>query len=213
MSKETAIPTDLRLLPGESIHRIIKPDRKAFFGNFIGILTMIFLALGIIIFNPVKDYFFLYGIVIIFIILVIAGLVHSIVLLYGNMYIITDRRVIGRFDFIVHRESTIYFDRVQNVKVRQGILDNLLKTGAVFMETASGSMIPEESLLFISRPRKIRDELMQLIDNHRGNNDGLNPQTQIPSSIPIMSSVQDNQEQVLLEILEELKAIRKDLKS
>ena len=61
--------------------------------------------------------------------------------------------------------------------------------------------------------KQIRDELMQLIDNHRGNNDGLNPQTQNPISIPIMSSGQDNQEQLLLEILEELKAIRKDLKS
>jgi uncharacterized membrane protein YdbT with pleckstrin-like domain len=128
------------------------------------------------------------------------------------MYIITDRRVIGRFDFIVHRESTIYFDRVQNVKVKQGILDNLLNTGAVFMETASGSMIPEESLLFISKPRVIRDELMQLIDNHRGNNDGLSSDTQI-NSMKIKSTGQDNQEQVLLEILEELKAIRQDLKS
>lgn len=212
MSKETAIPTDLRLLPGENIHRIIKPNKKAFLGNFIAILAMIFLALGFIIFNPIEDYFFLYAVVIILIILVIAGLVQSVVLLYGNMYIITDRRVIGRFDFIVHRESTIYFDRVQNVKVKQGILDNLLNTGAVFMETASGSMIPEESLLFISKPRVIRDELMQLIDNHRGNNDGLSSDTQI-NSMKINSTGQDNQEQVLLEILEELKAIRQDLKS
>ncbi len=46
----------------------------------------------------------------------------------GNMYIITNRRIIGRFDFIVHRESTIYFERIQNVKVNQYLLDNIFNT-------------------------------------------------------------------------------------
>ena len=43
----------------------------------------------------------------------------------GNMYIITNRRIIGRFDFIVHRESTIYFERIQNVKVNQYLIDTI----------------------------------------------------------------------------------------
>ena len=66
----------------------------------------------------------------------------------------------GRFDFIVHRESTIYFERIQNVKVHQNFIDNIVNTGSVFVETAAGSMMPEENLRWISNP-KVMDLITQ----------------------------------------------------
>ncbi|PXY71923.1 MAG: hypothetical protein CXX80_05155 [Methanobacteriota archaeon] len=83
----------------------------------------------------------------------------------GHSYILTNRRIIGRYDFISHNESTVYYERIQNMTVRQGFIDNMLSTGAIFIQTASGGAEAEENLVGISNPREVRALLMNLIEN------------------------------------------------
>ena len=141
----------------------------------------------------------------------IALVVGSFVQMAGNLYIITNRRIIGRFDFIVHRESTIYFERIQNVKVHQNFIDNIVNTGSVFVETAAGSMMPEENLRWISNPREIRQTIMDLIEVHKKGSDGLANPVNIPTPVGTDKTDSADVSELLGEILSEIKSIREEI--
>ncbi len=208
MVSRTNVPSDLNLLPGEEVVSVIRPVMKGFLSEFIGALLLVLLtAFFMLIWDP-------FGGLLPIWILGVLGLLCATLLIIGpfvnqvgHSYIITDRRVIGRFDFIVHRESTIYFEKVQNVKVRQGVFDNIVNTGTVTIETAAGAMLPEEKLGWILGPRDVRGHLMGLIEKHRGGSAGLGE----PSSAIGADRNESDNHSLLSDILSELKGIRKDL--
>ena len=133
MSKESAVPTDLKLHADEQVYKVIRPVRNAFLGSFIAAILLIAIVFGGIFWaeSMIGDdlSYMLYPMV--GILASFALVISPYIQMAGNMYIITNRRIIGRFDFIVHRESTIYFERIQNVKVNQYLIDNIFNTGAV----------------------------------------------------------------------------------
>jgi len=207
MSGNNAIPPDLNLLSGEEVVRVIRPVLKGYLNELFGLLVVIGLTGLLLLLEPFGE-FFPIGIVVALGLFVGALLIIGPAInLVGHSYIITDRRVIGRFDFIVHRESTIYFEKVQNVRVRQGIFDSFVNTGMVTIETAAGAMLPEETLRWISGPRDLRGHIMKLIEKHRGGSDGLGGSSS--SSGARMSA--SGSHSVLSDILLELKGIREDL--
>jgi len=197
-------PADLDLLDGEEVIWVIRPVAKGFLNEFVGLLILIGATAVLYSMNPFGDESLSLMItgfgVLVGALLILIPLCNWI----GHSYIITDRRVIGRFDFIVHRESTIYFEKVQNVRVIQGIFDNIVDTGMVTMETAAGAMMPEETLRWISSPRALRGKIMNIIEKERGGRGGLGEPSGNSSSANASNAI-------LTDILSELKGIREDL--
>ena len=217
MSKESAVPTDLKLHADEQVYKVIRPVRNAFLSSFIGAILLISIVFGGILWSKsiIGDestyiYYPMYGIGIL---ASLALVISPYVQMAGNMYIITNRRIIGRFDFIVHRESTIYFERIQNVKVNQYLLDNIFNTGAVYIETAAGSMMPEENLRWIHKPREVRQLIMDLIEAEKRGGDGVS--SSIPTLTPVITT-QPNESgevtEILNHILSEIRSIKEEIK-
>ena len=219
MSKESAVPTDLKLHSGEVVHKVIRPVKNGFLGPMLSsILIVVVLVSALFYVQTIEDDNFLsllqvalYPMLGIGLIASIALVVGSLIQMAGNLYIITNRRIIGRFDFIVHRESTIYFERIQNVKVHQNFIDNIVNTGSVFVETAAGSMMPEENLRWISNPREIRQTIMDLIEVHKKGSDGLSNPVNIPTPVGTDKSESTDVSEILGEILNEIKSIREEI--
>ena len=217
MSKESAVPTDLKLHADEQVYKVIRPVRNAFLGSFIAAILLIAIVFGGILWSKsmIGDeftymYYPMYGMGIL---ASFALVISPYVQMAGNMYIITNRRIIGRFDFIVHRESTIYFERIQNVKVNQYLLDNIFNTGAVYIETAAGSMMPEENLRWIHKPREVRQLIMDLIEAEKKGGDGVSSPT--PNLTPVITT-QPNESgevtEILNHILTEIRSIKEEIK-
>jgi len=217
MSKESAVPTDLKLHADEQVYKVIRPVRNAFLSSFIGAILLISIVFGGILWskNIIGDeltymYYPMYGMGIL---ASFALAISPYIQMAGNMYIITNRRIIGRFDFIVHRESTIYFERIQNVKVNQYLLDNIFNTGAVYIETAAGSMMPEENLRWIHKPREVRQLIMDLIEAEKRGGDGVSSST--PTLTPVITT-QPNESgevtEILNHILTEIRSIKQEIK-
>ena len=217
MSKESAVPTDLKLHADEQVYKVIRPVRNAFLSSFIGAILLISIVFGGILWSKsiignelTYIYYPIYGLGIL---ASLALVISPYVQMAGNMYIITNRRIIGRFDFIVHRESTIYFERIQNVKVNQYLLDNIFNTGAVYIETAAGSMMPEENLRWIHKPREVRQLIMDLIEAEKRGGDGVSSST--PTLTPVITT-QPNESgevtEILNHILSQIRSIKEEIK-
>lgn len=217
MSKESAVPTDLKLHADEQVYKVIRPVRNAFLGSFIAAILLIAIVFAGIFWaeSMIGDdlaYMFypMYGVGIL---ASFALVISPYIQMAGNMYIITNRRIIGRFDFIVHRESTIYFERIQNVKVNQYLIDNIFNTGAVYIETAAGSMMPEENLRWIHKPRAVRQLIMDLIEAEKRGGDGVSSPT--PNLTPVITT-QPNESgevtEILNHILTEIRSIKEEIK-
>ncbi len=217
MSKESAVPTDLKLHADEQVYKVIRPVRNAFLGSFIAAILLIAIVFGGIFWaeSMISDdlSYMLYPMYGVGILASFALVISPYIQMAGNMYIITNRRIIGRFDFIVHRESTIYFERIQNVKVNQYLIDNIFNTGAVYIETAAGSMMPEENLRWIHKPRAVRQLIMDLIEAEKRGGDGVSSPT--PNLTPVITT-QPNESgevtEILNHILTEIRSIKEEIK-
>ena len=217
MSKESAVPTDLKLHADEHVYKVIRPVRNAFLSSFITAIFLIaILSSGIFWFQSFfgdgfeNMFYLVYGLGFL---ASLAIVISPFIQIAGNMYIITNRRIIGRFDFIVHRESTIYFERIQNVKVNQYLLDNIFNTGAVYIETAAGSMMPEENLRWIHKPREVRQLIMDLIEAEKRGGDGVSSPT--PNLRPVITTLPNESGEVteiLNHILIEIRLIKEEIK-
>ena len=213
MSKESAVPTDLKLHADEQVYKVIRPVRNAFLSSFITAIFLIAILSGGIFWfqsffgDGFENMFYLvYGLGFL---ASLAIVISPFIQIAGNMYIITNRRIIGRFDFIVHRESTIYFERIQNVKVNQYLLDNIFNTGAVYIETAAIN----DALRWIHKPREVRQLIMDLIEAEKKGGDGVSSPT--PNLTPVITT-QPNESgevtEILNHILTEIRSIKEEIK-
>ena len=169
----SAIPADTTLLEGETALEGLRPTWRAFVGAWLtgaglacAAMVVFVLAIGR---GGDAIGFAVFGLLM----LAMAGLVTvmPIIRLAGSHYLLTDRRIIQRFDLWVHNESTVWYERVQNVKVSQGIIERLFDAGSVYIETAAGGSSPEENLRWVHHPRELRSRLVHLIEAARGSGD------------------------------------------
>lgn len=163
-------PADLSLLEGERALEMVRPSWRAFVGSWV---TAALLALAALVVIGLAlalggDAVFLAVFGLLMLLLAAVAVIVPIIQLVASRYILTDRRIIQRFDLWVHNESTVWYERVQNVKVRQGIVERLFDAGSVYVETAAGGSAPEENLRWVHQPRELRSRLMQLIEGRRG---------------------------------------------
>lgn len=72
--------------------------------------------------------------------LVVLVLAYDAVQRYSTLYVVTDQRLRVRKGILSRREQTARFDRVQNVEVRQSLLDRLFGVGTVEFDTAGSDL-------------------------------------------------------------------------
>jgi uncharacterized membrane protein YdbT with pleckstrin-like domain len=74
--------------------------------------------------------------ILISLVLVVVVLAYDAVQRYSTLYVVTDQRLRVRKGILSRREQSARFDRVQNVEVRQSLMDRLFGVGAVEFDTA-----------------------------------------------------------------------------
>lgn len=78
----------------------------------------------------------------------------------GVLYTITDRRIVERQGILRRDERSAHIDRVQNVNVRQGVVERILGIGTVEIETA-GNDEADIYMRGVSDPIGIRQQMDQ----------------------------------------------------
>ncbi|MEM9412362.1 MAG: PH domain-containing protein [Planctomycetota bacterium] len=205
------VPADL-LLDGESVIEVIRPVWTGHLGSLglIVFLAPVFLWPLVVFFATGQAWSFWTAVPMASVHLLLSALLvySALASVSGQRYVLTNRRIIAVFDFITKRESMLYFDRIQNVGVHQGVLDSPFSTGTISIQTASGGNEPEVKLHAIQNPANVREKLMNLIEAQRASND--------PESAPRgkpHSQSQVEESDVFLQMLKELRLIRKSLES
>jgi uncharacterized membrane protein YdbT with pleckstrin-like domain len=76
----------------------------------------------------------------------------------ATRYTVTSHRLLIRQGLLSREEHSAHVDRVQNVTVRQSVVDRLLRVGAVDFDTAGGDDY-EFTFLGVDRPGQLRDRI------------------------------------------------------
>ncbi len=78
----------------------------------------------------------------------------------GVLYTITDRRIVERQGILRRDERSAHIDRVQNVNVRQGVIERIFGVGTVEVETA-GNDEADIYMRGVADPIGIRQQMDQ----------------------------------------------------
>ncbi|MCX6814730.1 MAG: PH domain-containing protein [Candidatus Aenigmarchaeota archaeon] len=122
----------------EKMLKEIKPSHWAFFFWYLlGILTIVFFGLGIIL------------------------IIITIFVRRGHSFFITTERVIHEFTFLSRKISSATFDKIQDLHFTQGILGRIVGIGTIHIDTA-GTPFVEIKFFGVENPVSVK----RMIEEH-----------------------------------------------
>lgn len=161
------------LVEGENLIWNGKPKKSAFFFNQV--LTMMPIALIWLLF----DSFFIIMLIksgevremLYFVIPFFAIHLMPVWIWLGNIlsankrwentrYFITDKRIIIQNGFIAENHQTIYYKDIENVFLRRGIIDKLLKVGDIYFDTKKKTGV---AFLDVEKPDEIYKRIQKIV--------------------------------------------------
>lgn len=147
------------LLPGEHVLYQGRPSWRAQMSHFalwIPLALLPFIIAAILSANgwgtwlPVWQWFLISAV------LVAVVVITDVVRRYATYYVVTDQRLRVRKGLLSRHEQTTRFDRVQNVDVRQSLLDRMLQVGEVDFDTAgAGEEANDFRFIGIADPQRL----------------------------------------------------------
>lgn len=156
------------LLPGERILFQGRPSWRSQLSHFARwlpaaiapvVIATILAANDIGTFLPVWQWLMVSAVLVILVILVDA------LRRLATFYTVTNQRLRVRLGLLARNEQTARFDRIQNVDVRQSLMDRIMNVGLVDFDTAGGTAADDPSHL---RFRGIHDpqSLVRIVAEH-----------------------------------------------
>ena len=147
------------MMEGEKILKTLKPSRWAYFWWYsIGVIWLIFVGLPNIIMGVVlMEYSSIAALFLVMLSLGIPVLIIVITELVrrGNTYYITDRRTIHDFRFLKRDFSSTSYDKIQDLRITQGIIERMVGIGTIHINTAGTTFI-EIRFKGISNPFSVK---------------------------------------------------------
>jgi len=134
------------LLPGERVLFQGHPSWRSQLGHFVLWLPLALIPLVVAVALdangrgtglPVWQWFLVSAVLVIIVVAVDA------IRRYAVFYAVTTQRLRVRTGILSRNEQTTRFDRIQNVDVRQSLMDRLLRVGTVDFDTAGASERPD----------------------------------------------------------------------
>lgn len=130
----------------ESIVAKAKVSVFAFLGDFFAILVLAFLSIS-------GSYFFAIPILII--------LLRMYILITTTELVLTNKKVIAKFGFIRRDTIEVRLEKIESIRVGQGILGRIFNYGTIFVNSA-GSSAP---IPFIGAPINFKRSVDEYIEN------------------------------------------------
>lgn len=127
------------LLPGEHVLWEGRPSWRSQMSHFavwIPLALAPFVIAAVLAANDVGTGLSLWLWLLISLVLVVAVVVLDAIKRYATYYAVTDQRLRIRRGILARHEQTTRFDRIQNVDIRQSLLDRMLQVGEVDFDTA-----------------------------------------------------------------------------
>ena len=93
---------------------------------------------------------------------------------FFTQYTITTRRLNIRSGILSKTETSTNVDRIQNITVKQSLVDRILKVGAIDFDTASDDLTDRLTFVGVNDPQELRDRIMRARndENAAGQHDG-----------------------------------------
>lgn len=88
-------------------------------------------------------------------------LLHAFILQRTTELVVTSKRVIGKFGFIRRETIEILHQKIESVKVDQGIWGRIFNFGDVIIQGSGGATSPVK---FIKNPVEFRKKAMEYVD-------------------------------------------------
>jgi uncharacterized membrane protein YdbT with pleckstrin-like domain len=135
------------LLPGE---RVIFEGRPSWRSQLSHFITWVPLALVPVIVAVILDrndldtwlpvwQWFMVSVVLVILVVAVDALRR-----YATYYAVTTQRLRVRIGLLSRNEQTTRFDRIQNVEIRQSLMDRMLNVGSVDFDTAGAGEQPDQ---------------------------------------------------------------------
>jgi uncharacterized membrane protein YdbT with pleckstrin-like domain len=129
----------MELLPGETVLFEGRPSWRAQMSHFVGWIPVALAPFVIAVILDANDVgtwltvwqWFLITVVLLFIVVIV-----DVLRRYAIFYAVTNQRLRVRTGILSRSEQTARFDRVQNVDIRQSLMDRILHVGTVDFDTA-----------------------------------------------------------------------------
>ncbi len=87
--------------------------------------------------------------------------IHAFILQRTTELVVTSKRVIGKFGFIRRETIEILHQKIESVKVDQGIWGRIFNFGDVIIQGSGGATSPVK---FIKNPVEFRKKAMEYVD-------------------------------------------------
>lgn len=147
------------LLPGEHVLFEGHPSWRSRLSHFVTWLPAAvapFLIAVVLASNDIGTWLSLWQWFLITAGLVFLVLVIDVVRRYAIYYAVTTQRLRVRVGLLSRREQTTRFDRIQNVDVRQSLIDRMLRVGTVDFDTAGAGEDPDQfKFIGIASPQSL----------------------------------------------------------
>jgi uncharacterized membrane protein YdbT with pleckstrin-like domain len=135
------------LLPGE---RVIFQGRPSWRSQISHFVTWLPVALAPFIIALILDrndldtwlpvwQWFMVSLVLVIVVIVVDALKR-----FATFYAVTTQRLRVRVGLLARNEQTTRFDRIQNVEIRQSLMDRMLNVGSVDFDTAGSGEQPDQ---------------------------------------------------------------------
>lgn len=96
-----------------------------------------------------------------FFLLAAAFFLYAFITQRSTELVVTNKRVIGKFGFIRRDTIEILHQKIESVKVKQGIFGRMFDYGDVIIQGSGGASSP---IKFISKPLEFRKQAMEHVD-------------------------------------------------
>jgi uncharacterized membrane protein YdbT with pleckstrin-like domain len=135
------------LLPGEHVLFEGHPSWRSKVSHFVAwtpLALLPFIVAVILDANDIGTWLSLWQWFLVSAVLVILVVAVDVIRRYATYYAVTTQRLRVRVGLLSRSEQTTRFDRIQNVDIRQSLMDRMLKVGTVDFDTAGASEGPDQ---------------------------------------------------------------------
>lgn len=126
------------------------------------VVAMALLILSLIIFAGVIVFLYSQYIALFLLLLSLFMVILALIEHYSTRYIITSKRVLERRGLLSKHLNSVEYEKVQDVRLRKGIIAHLLDIGTLELNTA-GTYGVEMVLTWIADPEKLHNMIMERV--------------------------------------------------
>jgi uncharacterized membrane protein YdbT with pleckstrin-like domain len=135
------------LLPGERVIFEGRPSWRSQISHFVKWLPVAlapFIVAVILDANDVDTWLPVWQWFMVSVVLVILVVAVDAIRRYSTYYAVTTQRLRVRIGLLSRNEQTTRFDRIQNVEIKQSLMDRMLQVGSVDFDTAGVGERPDQ---------------------------------------------------------------------